>query len=96
VFEFLFIAGYVLIPLGFGLVPGFLPPRSRPVIRWALWLALLALAIDYIYLSRNAPRLLWLLALFAISVSTGLSLLVLIAANKRARATRRRLARPVG
>ena len=53
--EGLFLAGSVLVPLIFGLIPGFLPTRSNPAIRWILWLAILGSAAWYGNAMAEAP-----------------------------------------
>lgn len=74
----LFLAGSVLVPLIFGLVPGCLPVRTHPAIRLGLWLAALALAGWYGYAMTDAPASYRLLAWVSIGVSALLSLIVLV------------------
>lgn len=77
--EGLFLAGSVLVPLLFGLIPGFLPGGTNPAIRWILWLAVLGLAAWYGNAMAEAPASYRLLAWATITVSALLSLIVLIA-----------------
>ena len=86
----LFLAGSVLVPLAFGLVPGFLPSRSTSVVRWILWLGVLGLATWYGYAMRDAPPTYRALAWGRIAVSASLSLVVLVFGTGRRRAVRRR------
>lgn len=85
----LFNAGSVLVPLLFGLVPAFLPPRTHAVVRWALWLALFGLAALYGRAMQAAPPSYRAVAWVTIAVSAGLSLLVLIAHTGEPRRRRR-------
>jgi hypothetical protein len=81
----LYFAGYVLMPLGFGLVPGFLP-RSVPLAaRWTLWLALLALAAAYLAFLRGAAFPFPVIAFGVFLASALLSLSVLVAEARRGR-----------
>lgn len=89
------IAGYVLIPLGFGLVPGLLPRRVPLTGRWILWLALLGTCTWYVASMRDAPHSLNWLALVLLWLSSLLSLSVLIAETRR-RGVGRRNARTSG
>ena len=76
-------AGAVLIPLAFGLVPAFLP-RSVPIfIRWCLWLVLLAASATFVGAMRAAPPLLAWLAFGTFCASMLLSLWVLIVETRR-------------
>jgi len=83
--EPLFMAGTVLVPLAFGLVPGFLPPGSHPAFRWGLWLAVLGLTGWYGVAMTDAPESIRLLAWATIAVSATLSLIVLMAETGRPR-----------
>ncbi len=78
------IAGYVLIPLGFGLVPGLLPRRVPSTVRWTLWLMLLALSAAYVSTLHEAPDPYPWLALVPFWLSSLLSLSILIADARRA------------
>lgn len=75
----LFLAGSVLVPLVFGLVPGCLPVRTHPAIRLSLWLAALGLAGWYGYEMSDAPASYRQIAWVSIGVSAILSLVVLVA-----------------
>lgn len=77
------IAGAVLVPLGFGLVPAFLP-RSVPLfVRWAAWAAVLAAAAAYIAALAGAPPPFQPVATISAAVAALLSLLVLLAETRR-------------
>ena len=76
--EGLFLAGSVLVPLIFGLIPGFLPTRSNPAIRWILWLAILGSAAWYGNAMAEAPAAYRMLAWSTIAISAALSLIVLV------------------
>ena len=84
--EILFTAALVLVPLLFGLVPGFLPMRTPALVRWGLWLAVLALAIWYGLAMKDAAGAVWLVVWSTIAASAILSLLVLVAETGRPRA----------
>jgi hypothetical protein len=88
------IAGYILIPIGFGLVPGLLPPRVPLTARWTLWLALLALSALYVSSLEDAPDPYFWLALVPFWLSSLLSLCVLVAEARRAGRSRRKAAEP--
>ena len=92
--DILFIAGFVLIPLGFGLVPGMLPRRVPLTSRWALWLALLAISGWYLSSMREAPQPSPWLALVPFWLSSLLSLYVLVAETGRAGINRKTTKRP--
>ncbi len=79
-----FLAGYLLLPIAFGLVPAFLPRRIRPVARWGLWLAILLAGASYVLLMKreNAPFV--GLALGCFAASSALSLFVLVVEGRRA------------
>jgi heme exporter protein D len=80
-----FLAGYLLLPLAFGLVPAFLPRRVPMAARWGLWLVLLAAAAAYaLAMKSEVAPFVWL-ALGCFTASTTLSLLVLVAESRRAR-----------
>jgi hypothetical protein len=81
-----FIVGSILIPLGFGLIPGMLPRRLPLADRWALWLALLAVAAGYVASLRSAPHALPGLALALLGLSSLLSFVVLLAETARGKA----------
>ena len=83
------IAGLVLIPLTFGLVPAFLPLRVPLRARWASWLALLIVTAAYGYSLRGAEPFNWLV-LVSFSVSSLLSLYVLAVETTRSRAGKAR------
>ena len=79
-----FIAGCILIPLAFGLIPAFLPPRVPTISRWILWLMLIALSGWFVLRMSERPHPLTLLALAIFCLSSLLSLYVLVAETKRA------------
>lgn len=87
--EPLFVAASVLIPLAFGLVPAFLPPRVPALARWSLWLVVLALTGWYVHLLRDAPSPYPLMALIFLIVSAALSLIVLVVETGRTAHRRR-------
>ena len=87
------IAGYVLIPLGFGLVPGLLPTRMPPTVRWSIWLALLAISAAYVASIKDRPEPFPWLVLVPFWLSSLLSLYLLIAEAGRVQSRRSR-ARP--
>ena len=90
------IAGYVLIPLVFGLIPGFLPRRVPLAVRWCLWLVLLVTWAAYAQALRAAaPPFPWLV-LVPFWLSSLLSLVVLVAETRRERLARGSAARPKG
>ena len=78
-------AGTVLVPLVFGLVPAFLPVRTNAIIRWGLWLAVLGLAAWFGLAMNAAPESIRLVAWATIAVSAALSLVVLVAETGRPR-----------
>ena len=83
-----FLAGYLLLPFAFGLVPAFLPRRVPAAARWALWLVLLLASAGYTLRmkSENEPFI-WL-ALGCFAASSALSLVVLVGESRRARRRR--------
>ncbi len=83
--EFLFLLSPVLVPLAFGLVPAFLPPRANQMVRWGLWLVLLALAAWYLLAMRDAPEAFRIIAWLTVAASAILSLIVLVAETGRPR-----------
>ncbi len=89
------IAGYVLIPFSFGLVPGLLPRRVPPTIRWALWLGLLAVCAAYVHSLQDKPDPFSWLALVPFCLSSLLSFYLLVAETGR-RGRARMRARPQG
>ena len=88
------IAGYVLIPFAFGLVPGLLPRRLPQGIRWTLWLALLAMSAAYVGSLQGEPDPFQWLALVPFGLASLLSLILLLGETRRAGRTARRDARP--
>ena len=90
------IAGYILIPLVFGLVPGLLPRRVPLAVRWGLWLVLLVTWAAYAQALRAAPAPFPWLVLVPFWLSSLLSLLVLVAETRRERRARGRVVRPNG
>ena len=88
-FEGLFNAGSVLVPLAFGLVPAFLPAGTHPALRWGLWLIILALACWYGVAMADAPAAYRMLAWTTIGASAALSFIVLVAETGFARRTPR-------
>lgn len=87
--EILLIAGSGLVPLAFGLVPGFLPPSVPLFVRWALWVAVLAATIAYIAILSAAPPPLQTVTFVSSSLAMALSLAVLVAETRRANRTQR-------
>ena len=83
-----FIAGCILTPLGFGLVPGLLPTRVPLVARWTLWLILIGLASWFLGTVSDLPKPFPLLARCAFWLSSLLSLYVLLVETGRARRRR--------
>ena len=79
-----FLAGYLLLPIAFGLVPAFLPRRVPAAARWGLWLAILLAGAGYVLLMEreNAPFV--GLALGCFAASSALSLVVLVLEGRRA------------
>jgi hypothetical protein len=90
------IAGYILIPMAFGFVPGLLPRRVPLAVRWCLWLVLLAACAAYAQALRSAPLPFPWLVLVPFWLSSLLSLLVLVAETRRERRARGRAVRPNG
>ena len=83
-----FLAGYLLLPLAFGLVPAFLPRQVPLGARWGLWLALLAAGAGYAAaMKAEVAPFVWL-ALGCFAASATLSLMVLVGESKRARRAR--------
>jgi hypothetical protein len=78
-----FLAGYLLLPVAFGLVPAFLPRRVPPAARWGLWLLILLAGAAYVLAMKreNAPFVGLALACFA--ASSALSLIVLVLESRR-------------
>ena len=76
-------AGAVLVPLGFGLVPAFLSRNVPIAVRWCLWLILLAASATFVSVTSSAPRPYDYLALASFCVSTALSFWVLMVETKR-------------
>jgi hypothetical protein len=87
-----FIIGCILIPLGFGLVPGLLPTRVPIVARWGLWLVVIALASWFLVAVGDLPSPFPSLARSTFWLSSLLSLYVLLVDTGRV-GRRRRLAR---
>jgi hypothetical protein len=87
-----FIIGCILIPLGFGLVPGLLPTRVPIVARWGLWLVVIALASWFLVAVGDLPSPFPSLARISFWLSSLLSLYVLLVDTRRV-GRRRRLAR---
>ena len=87
------IAGYVLIPFCFGLVPGLLPRRVSPAMRWVLWLGLLAASAVYVRSLQGEQDPFQWLALVPFGLASLLSLILLVADTRRAGRTPRRDAR---
>lgn len=77
--DLLFIAGSVVVPLAFGMVPGFLPVGTHVALRWGGWLAVLGLAAWYGSAMNAAPEAYRTLAWATIAVSAALSFAVLAA-----------------
>ena len=88
-FGGLFYAGSVLIPLLFGLVPGFLPFGTAAVIRWLAWLAALGIASWYGHAMKVAPAAYQMMAWGSIAMSAGLSgILLVMQTGQQPRSTR--------
>ncbi len=80
----LFLAGYLFLPIAFGLVPAFLPQRTPPRVRWGLWLFILLAGIGYaLAMQREGAPYVWL-ALGCFVASSVLSLVVLVVESQRA------------
>ena len=79
----LFIAGCVLVPLGFGLVPAFLPRKVPIFVRWCLWLVLLAVSATFVSTMRGAPQSYGAMALGIFWASMLLSLVTLVVETRR-------------
>lgn len=75
----LFNAGSVLVPLAFGLVPGFLPAAVHPAVRWSAWIVVLGLAFWYGTAMAAAPSSYRLIAWGTIAASATLSFAVFAA-----------------
>jgi hypothetical protein len=84
-----FIIGCILIPLGFGLVPGLLPMRFPIVARWSLWLSLFALASWFVGAVDDLPSPFPSLARGSLWLSSLLSLYVLLVETGRVGRRRR-------
>lgn len=82
--DLLFIAGAVLVPLGFGLIPAFLPRAMPMSVRWALWATVLAATIVYVAVLAGAPPPFQPVALVSAVLAALLSLTVLLAETRRA------------
>ena len=79
-----FLAGYLLLPIAFGLVPAFLPRRIPPATRWGLWFIILLAGVAYMLaMKREGEPFVWL-ALGGFAASSVLSLSVLLAESRRA------------
>ena len=87
-----FTIGCILIPLGFGLVPGLLPTRVPIVARWGLWLVVIALASWFLVAVGDLLSPFPSLARISFWLSSLLSLYVLLVDTGRV-GRRRRLAR---
>ena len=85
----LFNAGSVLVPIAFGVVPGFLPVGIHPAIRWAAWLIVLAFAAWYGAAMAAAPASYRWIAWGTIAASALLSFAVLAAETGLPRRRRR-------
>ncbi len=81
--DALIIAGAVLVPLGFGLIPAFLPPAISLSLRWATWAVVLAAAAAYVATLERAPPPFQMVALATAGLAALLSLLVLLAETRR-------------
>ena len=92
--SLLIIAGAVLVPLGFGLVPAFLP-RSVPLfVRWALWVAVLAVTAAYVAVLAGTPPPFQAVALISAALAAMLSMLVLLAETRHAAGAQGAAAQP--
>jgi FtsH-binding integral membrane protein len=79
-----FLAGYLLLPIAFGLVPAFLPRRVPVAARWRLWLAILVAGVGYaLFMKRENEPFVWL-ALGGFTASSALSLFFLVLESHRA------------
>lgn len=85
----LFNAGSVLVPIAFGLVPGFLPLGTHPALRWAAWVAVLGVAAWYGDAMTSAPAAYRWIAWGTIAASALLSFAVLAAETGLPRRRRR-------
>ena len=88
------IAGYILIPLGFGMIPALLPRRVPMTVRWILWLLLLATSAAYVHSLSDKPDPYSWLVLVPFWLSSLLSLYLLVAETGRAGRGRRAAAPP--
>ena len=79
------IAGHVLIPLAFGLVPALLPSRMAVQQRWGIWLLLAIAGSAYAYWLQSAADPFPWLVIASFSLSSLLSLFVLVVATMRRR-----------
>jgi len=79
-----FLAGSLLLPIAFGLIPAFLPRRYPAAVRWGLWLVILLAGVGYALAMKrgNAPFI--GLALGSFAASSALSLFVLVVESRRA------------
>ena len=75
--------GAALMPLGFGLIPAFLPSSVPIFVRWCLWLILLAASALFVSVMRATPQPFAALALGTFLLSTLLSLWVLVTETRR-------------
>ena len=82
------IAGHVLIPLTFGLIPGLLPAGVSLHVRWASWLMLVAAGTTYVAWLQGGPDPFHWLGLASFTLSSLLSLYVLVAESRRRRVRR--------
>lgn len=80
----LFLAGYLLLPIAFGLVPAFLPRRAPSLVRWGLWLVILLAGAVYALAMQRAGGPFGWLALGCFAASSALSLYVLVAESRHA------------
>ena len=80
----LFLAGYLLLPVAFGLVPAFLPRRVPLAARWSLWLFILLAGAFYVLAMKQEREPFVWLALGSFAASSALSLVVLVADSRRA------------
>jgi hypothetical protein len=76
-------AGAVLVPLGFGLVPAFLSKRVPIAVRWCLWLILLAASAIFVTATSGTPQPFAFLALASFCLSTSLSFWILMVETMR-------------
>lgn len=79
----LLMAGAALMPLGFGLIPAFLPASVPVFVRWCLWLILLAVSASFVSTMRAAPQPFAAIAFGSFILSMALSLWVLLTETRR-------------